>query len=187
MKVYVGFSTSDWWVSKVIRFFTAAPVSHTYVVVEDSDSCFGHELYEAAWCGFRMSTREKLTSGTTHIISEMLIPLDPHHVVSLLRSWLEEPYNYVGVSLGEIWVQIGKYFGKRLKNPFPSPGTMFCSEAVVYLLQLCPCPSGEALELQKMALAMDPRTTDPYMLERALSAFLSPETPTYPLPGAAKS
>jgi hypothetical protein len=162
MKVLIGFSTSDYWVSKIIRFFTRAPVSHTYIIIDDIPDV-GHELYEAAWCGFRMSTREKLTAGSTVIVKEVSVPMVPGAAVALCRSWLNTPYAYRAL-VGEAWVQVGKWLGKRWPNPWPDPHHMFCSEAATYLLQLC---AGDAA-LHARVKDLDPRKTDPYELEEAL-------------------
>src|ERR1700731_3632505 len=97
MKVSIGWSTSDWWVSRLIRWFTKAKVSHTYIVFDDADSPFGQEVYEAAWCGFRMSTRDKLTSGSTRIVKEIEVPLVPGQALAICRGWLETPYDYLGL------------------------------------------------------------------------------------------
>ena len=157
----VGFSTSSWWVSRVIRFFTKAPVSHTYIVFEDPISPFGEEVYEAAWCGFRMSTRAKLTSGTTRIVREYLVALPrPESALGICRYWLECPYDYLGL-VGEAWVQIGRLFGRRWSNPGAGPHHMFCSEAAAYLLQYCKVP---------WAAALSPRSTSPADLMAAFEA-----------------
>jgi hypothetical protein len=169
MRVSIGFSSSDWWVSRVIRFFTRVPAggaSHTYIVFDDAGTLFGHEVYEAAWCGFRMSTRDKLTSGSTRIVSEIEVHLAPASALQMCRRWLETPYDYAGL-LGEAWVQVGKLFGKRWRNPWAGPHHMFCSEAATYLLQQTPSTSG-TVNRDTIVSKLDPRTTDPYMLQQVL-------------------
>jgi hypothetical protein len=165
MKVSIGFSTSDWWVSRVIRFFTRAPVSHTYIVFDDTLSGFDHEVYEAAWCGFRMSTREKLESGTTRIVKEVAVDLNAAKALAICRGWLECPYDYAGL-VGEAWVMLGRLFRKRWNNPFAGPHHMFCSEAATFLLQM----AGGDPALKARAMSLVPRATDPYMLELVLTA-----------------
>jgi hypothetical protein len=164
MRVSIGFSTSDFWVSRVIKFFTHAPCSHAYIVFDDEGSGFGNEIYEAAWCGFRISTRGVLTRGTTKIVQEIPVDIDPAKALDLCRQWAETPYDYAGL-LGEAWVQIGKLFGKRWDNPLANVHHMFCSEAATYLLQHC---STGQLWL-KMA-KLDARKVDPYMLLEVLTS-----------------
>jgi hypothetical protein len=163
MRLLVGFSTSSWWVSRVIRFFTRAPVSHTYLVFEGIPEV-GHEIYEAAWCGFRISTREKLTSGTTRIVKEIPVAADVTKAFYICRSWLETPYDYAGL-FGEAWVMLGKWLGKRWENPWAGAHHMFCSEAATRLLQATlPMTS----PLGRVIGPLDDRQVDPYTLESAL-------------------
>lgn len=169
MKVSIGFSTSDWWVSRVIKFFTRAEVSHAYVVFDAATGPFGHEVFEAAWCGFRMSTRGKLTSGTARIVREIAVPLDAAGALAICRAWLETPYDYPGL-FGEAWVQIGKLFGKRWANPWAGPHRMFCSEAATYLLQMCAPAAGTGSLLKNVVMPLDARQVDPETLERVLVA-----------------
>jgi hypothetical protein len=164
LTVKIGFSTSDWWVSKVIRLFTQATVSHTYIVFDDTASPFGHEVYQAAWDGFVMSTRDKLTRGTTRIIQEVPVDIDPKAALGMCRAWLETPYDYLGL-VGEAWVQVGKLFGQRWNNPLAGAHHMFCSEAATYLLQMCP---GGGISSAKV-VGVDPRKEDPEALLKALT------------------
>ena len=162
MKVSIGFSTSDWWVSRVIRWFTRATVSHTFIVF-DEPGTFGSEVYEAAWCGFRMSTRAKLASGTTRIVKEIPVPLEPVAALAVCRGWLECPYDYAGL-VGEAWVMLGRLFGERWDNPFAGPHHMFCSEAATFLLQMTPWRTPPTAYV----VVLVPRTTDPELLMATL-------------------
>lgn len=157
-------SKSD--VSRLIEFAEGGkvPVSHTAIVFDDPASPFGHELYEAAWCGFRMSTRDKLQSGSTTIVREIPVDLDPAAALAICRRWLETPYDYLGL-LGEAPVMIGKLFRQRWDNPFAGPHHMYCSESATLLAQQA--PGGEALK--KLVLPLRARTTDPEYLLAVLS------------------
>ena len=70
MDVYIGFSTSQWWVSKLIKRFTAAEVSHAFLYLRGTE--LGDLVYEEGWDGWRVSTPEALTNGTTRIVE--LVP-----------------------------------------------------------------------------------------------------------------
>jgi hypothetical protein len=164
VKVSIGFSTSDWWVSRLIRRFTRAEVSHTYIVFDEPGTCLNEEVYEAAWCGFRMSTRGALTRGTTRIVREVEVPLDATAALAICRAWLETPYDYLGL-FGEAPVCVGKIFGCRWRNPWAGAHHMFCSEAATYLLQM----AAGASDLKCKVLQLDPRTTDPETLLQVLS------------------
>lgn len=157
-------TTSKWWVSRTIEDFEHAKVSHTAIAFDDPSSPFNHEIYEAAWCGFRMSTRAKLCTGTTTIVREIPVDLDAQAALGICRGWLQTPYDYLGL-LGEAPVMIGKAFGQRWDNPFAGPHHMFCSEAATLLAQQA--PGGQALK--RLVMPLRARTTDPGSLLQALS------------------
>lgn len=157
-------TSSAWWVSRAIEDAERAKVSHTAIVFDDPSCPFGHEIYEAAWCGFRMSTRAKLTSGTTTIVREIPVDLDPVAALAICRGWLETPYDYFGL-LGEAPVMIGKACGQRWDNPFAGAHHMFCSEAATLLGQTA--PGGEALK--RLVMPLRARVTDPATLLQVLS------------------
>jgi hypothetical protein len=150
MKIAVGFSTSEWWVSRVIRYFTKAACSHAFLLIEGTD--LGDLVLEAEWCGWSLSTKEALTRGSTHIIDLIYPKVDllPGTLTSL--KWLHEKYNYEGL-FGEAWVSICARFGKRVRNPLRNSKSMFCSEAIVYLLQHADYPGADALDPQSVSPA----------------------------------
>lgn len=158
--VLIGFTTSASKISTIIEDATRAKVSHAYIVV-DGLPFIGHEIYEAAWCGFRISTRAKV--GT--IVTEIPVDVNPENAITLLRAWLETPYDYAGL-FGELPVCIGRLFGRRWRNPWASAHHMFCSEAATYLLQIC---AGSPALKAKIG-HLDARSTSPEDLLLALEA-----------------
>ena len=157
MRIRFGFSTSDWWVSRVIRFFTRAKVSHAFVLLEGTE--LGDLVLEAEWCGLKLSTRAALTRGSTRIVAlvdpipGMAGPVEKATRAAL--SWLDVPYDYAGL-FGMAWVAFGRWLGKKWKNPLRSARSMFCSDAVVALV-LQPAGWPGAAELER---AIDrPRST----------------------------
>jgi hypothetical protein len=146
--VQVGFSTSNWWVSRVIRWFTRAKVSHAFLMLRDAGT-LGDLVLEAEWCGWKLSTPAALTRGSTRIVElvEPKIPLEDAVVKSL--SWLDEKYNYEGL-LGMMWVCVGRVMGKRWRNPLRSHNSLFCSEAVVYVLQAAGYPGAGELDAESV-------------------------------------
>jgi hypothetical protein len=149
VNVRCGFSTSSWWVSRVIRFFTRATVSHAFLLIEGVPG-MPPLVCEAEWCGWKLSTEAALTRGTTHIVKvvEPKISLTEAFLGSL--AWLDEQYDYVGL-LGMAWVSVGRWLGKKWRNPLRSSSSMFCSEAVVYVLQRAGYPGAGALDPQSIS------------------------------------
>jgi hypothetical protein len=145
--IRVGFSTSSWWVSRVICWFTRAKTSHAFLLLdgEHAHPIFGDLVLEAEWWGFALSTKATLLRGTTRIVAlaEPKVPLDD--AVRTAGSWLDERYDYGGL-FGEAWVSFWRWFGKKVRNPVHDARSMFCSEAVVYVLQAAKYPGADQLD-----------------------------------------
>jgi hypothetical protein len=149
VNVTIGFTTSDWWVSRVIRWFTRSRVSHAALLLRGTD--LGDLVLEASAAGFRLSTVEALTRGTTRLVAEVTPASPVDGVLPQVLRWLGEKYNYAGL-FGESWVSLWRRFGKRARNPLRNSTSMFCSEACVYALQLAKYPGADGL---------DPQSTSP--------------------------
>jgi hypothetical protein len=153
MATRVGFSTSKTsWVSKIIRWFTAGRTSHTFLVYHDSD--WGREMVmEATQGGYRIVPFE-------HYKNSLVAIFTPKHSidVGLAKSvdWLGENYDYKGL-FGMAWVELGRWLKRKWRNPWQSSTSMFCSEAVVRVLQGSSYPGAEQF---------DPGSTDPETLLR---------------------
>lgn len=156
MDVFFGFSSSEWWVSKIIKRFTSAECSHAFLYLRATE--FGDLVMEAGWDGWRVSTPESLCSGTTRIVELVSCPESMrdavHSAVVASRRQLGERYDYEGL-LGMAWVEIAsKWLKKKVKNPFRSARSMFCSDAVVALiLQPAKWPNAELLDAQSISPA----------------------------------
>lgn len=151
--IRVGFSTSTSWVSRLIRWATASRVSHAFLLLDGKHAhpVFGDLVLEAEWCGFDLSTKETLTRGTTKILY-LVDPLwDLDAAVKTSGGWLKEKYNYEGL-FGEAWVSIGRRLGKKWRSPLRNSRSMFCSEAIVFVLQAAKYPGADNL---------DPQSTSP--------------------------
>jgi hypothetical protein len=94
------------------------------------------------------------------ILTEIPVDIDAQGALSTCQEWLQTPYAYAGILLGEPLVLLGRALGRRWPNLFAGPHTMFCSEAVVYLLQKHLLPG----VLKERVVLLDPRATDPGQL-----------------------
>src|ERR1700690_4044408 len=149
MRFLAGFTTSYSAISRTIRLATRGHVSHAYVVFDDIP-IVGHIAFEAAWCGWRETTRTKV--GGSQI--ELPVDVKVEAAFAQSRDWLNVPYDYAGL-FGEAPVMLGRVLGnQKWPNPFAGPHHMFCSEASTLLIQkFARVPSG--LE------NLDARTVDP--------------------------
>ena len=132
MRISVFFSRSNSLVSRIITLITRGDASHAGILITNIPGA-DHELYQSLGNGFGMSTREELTRGSTRILKEIPIDVDPAKVLAICRARLGTPYAYLAV-LGMLWVQLGKWLGQRWRNPVRSVHHQFCSEEVVEIL-----------------------------------------------------
>ena len=158
MRVSVFFSHSNSLISRIITLITRGDASHAGIIISDIPEA-GHELYQSLGDGFGMSTREELTRGSTRILKEIPVDVDPVKVLAICRARLGTPYAYLAV-LGMLWVQLGKWLGKRGRNPVRSVHHQFCSEEVVEILAQAGC-----LELR----FLDAVSVSPALLESILT------------------
>jgi hypothetical protein len=143
--VRVGFSTFNGSpISWLIRKATRAEVSHAFLLV--TDSVLGDMIMEEEIGG--MQLRPYASFEKTSSIVKLVTPSAPIDVgLKAAATWLGERYDYTGV-VGMLYVLIGRYFGKKWKNVLHSPHSMFCSEAIVFVLQAARYPGADALDAE---------------------------------------
>ena len=156
--VRIGFSTSNGWISKAIRDATHSLVSHAFMLYDSAD--FGAEMIlQAWWTEYEDISREKFEETNTIVdLIVPVMPLDP--VMKFARDWLGTKYDFGGV-IGELPVLAARALGRRIHNPWHSPGALYCSEAIARGLQLVNYPDADTL---------DPATTSPDDLLRFMRA-----------------
>jgi hypothetical protein len=60
-----------------------------------------------------------------------------------------QPYDKKGL-LGMAWVvALSRWFKRRVRNPWTSPGAIFCSEAAAFLLTASSVPEAEGLDPER--------------------------------------
>lgn len=158
--IKVGFSTCKRNVlSRIIRWFTRSQASHAWLLVEGS--FLGMDMVmEATEGGFRLTSYETFRKGHDIVkIVEPSFPLDEG--ARKAAAWLGESYDYLGL-VGSAVVILGRWLRRKWRNPLDAPRSMFCSEAVVFVLQADGYPGADKL---------DPSATSPQDL---LDFFSSP-------------
>jgi len=149
----VGYTKSNSALSRWIRWCTRGDASHAYIVF-DEVPLVGHIAFEAAWCGWRMTTRARIKGEQREIEIKSVYPEAAYKAAC---DWLDEYYDYLGL-LGEAWVMIGRVLGKKWENPLAAKAHhMFCSEAQIYILQ--------AASSDPFWKTLDPRQIDPTLAE----------------------
>lgn len=151
MSTRIGFSTSKTsWVSRIIRWFTSGRSSHVFFIYWDVD--FDREMVmEATQGGFRIVP-------FTHYENSIVKIVEPRYSFETgfnnAIDWLGEGYDYAGL-FGMAWVELGRWLGRKWRNPLRSGTTMFCSEVVARVMLESEYPGTEG---------WDPQSIDPEML-----------------------
>lgn len=145
--ISIGFSTTDTWMGKLIRWFTKSQVSHVFVYFELGNSGW---VVEAGWTGVDIISWDKFTRDNK-VVKMVNLPdaVDPDLAYTL--EMVGEPYDYPGL-LGMVLVMAGRHFHRKWNNPTASGKAIFCSEMVTVLLQQSNYPGAEKLT---------PRNTSP--------------------------
>jgi hypothetical protein len=141
--IRIGFSTvTSNLVSRIIRWFSRSKASHAWLLV--SDETFGLELVmEASEMGFRLVPFESFKKKNTIVaLFDPVVPLESG--VKEAATWLGESYDFLGL-FGALFVILGRWLKRKWKNPFHSSKSMFCSEAVVRVLQSVAYPGTEGM------------------------------------------
>jgi len=159
--IKVGFSYRKGNVmSWLIRKLTSSDVSHTWLAIVDP--YFGDEtlIMEAGFAGWQMvSYQEFLRKNTIVTIVEPVVPLNEG--LRMAARWLGSPYDITGL-FGAFIVVVGHWFKRKWKNPLDNPKSMFCSEAIIRILQISSYPRSQEL---------DPGSTTPKELLQFLSSM----------------
>jgi hypothetical protein len=159
LKITVGFSTSDAWVSRFIRWFTGSKVSHAFLTCDYEMPGHPVLVLGAESNGYVMIPRDEFLRTNT-VVAELVPAGDLVRGWETALAWLNQPYDYEGI-IGVGLSIIADWIHRKLKSPLQSPRHLFCSEAVVRALQAAGTP--EALDL-------DPASTSPDALLKALTA-----------------
>lgn len=148
-----GFSTSNQWISRLIRKVTKGKTSHCWVTFYD-DTLQTDLVLEASFWGYRLITLKQFLKDNVIIkIVDPIVPLEQGLIQA--ASWLGSYYDVEGmVSAGVagLWY---RWFKRRIKSPLHSGKALFCSESVLKIMQLSNWPG---------AAALDPLTINPQQL-----------------------
>ena len=142
MTTRIGFSTNKTnWISRIIRWFTKGEASHCFLIYYDDE--FERDMVmEATEGGFKITPFSKYQ---TEVVAVFMPKQSIEIGVKKAVDWLEESYDYTGL-FGMIWVCFGKWLKRKWNNPLHSANTMFCSEAVVKVLQLSNYPRADQFD-----------------------------------------
>jgi hypothetical protein len=142
--IRVGFSTQlKNPLSRLIRWLTKSKASHAWLLFDDT--FFGLRMVmEATEVGFRILPFSNFQAEGNDIVAIVQPAAPLEDGVMAAGQWLGESYDFAGL-LGTSFVLLGRWLRRKWKNPLASPHAMFCSEAVVRVIQAAKYPGSEAL------------------------------------------
>lgn len=140
--VRVGFSTSNHFVSRIIRWATKSKVSHTWLLI--SNSFLGVDMVmHATMGGFQMLSYDAFKKKHKVVaILDLETPVDEG--VKKAIPLLGFGYDYTGL-FGAGFVILGRWLKLKWKNPFEDSSKLFCSEIVTFVLRTGGLPGAENL------------------------------------------
>jgi hypothetical protein len=149
MSITVGFSTPKKWMplSWAIKALTKSEASHAWLLVDDP--IFGlRVVMDAHLSGFRLIPFEHFLEKN-RVLALAVPTWDLSVGVSDQVKDIGDGYDYLGLA-GMLYVTLmWKIFHKAVKNPFRTK-TLFCSEAVVRVLQASKYPDSEAYDSESV-------------------------------------
>lgn len=152
--IVIGFSKPKAWYmpfSWLIRLVTWCEFSHVYVRYEDN---YANRdiVYQAS--GLKVNfIAQPMFDSEEDVYAEFIIPISDKTKLSTVQFAIDNvgsPYGVMQI-VGFAWVMLANIFGKRVKNPFYSGSSFFCSEIVTDILE----------EIKSVDDTMDPSTATP--------------------------
>lgn len=144
--VFVGFSTPRVWnpLSALIRAMTRSRTSHAWLLVEDPAFALRLVL-EAHSSGFRLVSFTRFVKENRVVaLVEPAHPLEPG--LPAAGAWLGEAFDVLGL-FGIFLALLRRYWHQGpLRNPFPTPSALFCSESVIRTMKAAGYPGADALD-----------------------------------------
>jgi hypothetical protein len=134
MKIAVGFSRTNFFPSKAIRFFTNSPISHTYIRYYDK-TLKTYKILHSDFGGVQFTLAERFDAE--NIATYEYIIDDPRLTSAICKNlWhLQKGYNYKRI-WSWMWLIIFKrWFVRKIKDPKENPKSLICVDFLLYILR----------------------------------------------------
>lgn len=142
--IRVGFSTSDKWISRLIRYWTNADASHAFILYFDP-TLDQEMVLDVAFSGYRAIPRSLFEKDNKILyIVDPGINLNPG--LRVVARWLGLKYDW------RAFVAFSRWFRSFRHHPTENPKALICSEMVIHALRISGFPGIEQL---------DPKGTSP--------------------------
>lgn len=134
MRVRIGFSTSNGWLSRSIRWFLGAQVSHSYVRFHD-EFLDADLIMHADWPGVIIEDAE-LFAKQNVIVEEFVI--EDQKLKETIRnslSLLRKKYDYWNI-IGWAWaITFKRWVKQKIKAPIDDPKKIICVQFCTRILK----------------------------------------------------
>jgi len=155
-KVWIGFSTTNKLLSRIIRWCTRGKSSHAWMRYWDA-TLEQHMVIQAEIEGYETIPWKRWKKQNILIAVYESKELDLMPGVRHMASFLGVAYDFKSA----LWTGLKRWLGKKFKRPFHSPKKLMCSEAVCLALQYDKVPCVEKF---------NPELVSPQELENAVSS-----------------
>jgi hypothetical protein len=130
-KVWIGFSTTTKIMSRLIRWVTKGKSSHAWIRYWDA-TLERYMVIQAELHGYETIPWERWQKKNTLVAAYRPVEKDLGGGLRYIAQFLGADYDLNAA----LWVGLKRWFGKRFKRPFNSPGKLMCSEAVTRALMI---------------------------------------------------
>ena|SRR3990167_2794022 len=132
MKVILGFSTTDKWMSRAIRLFTKAPLSHVYLRINDT-FLKAPLIIHSDFSGVVIQHAE-VFDLENKIIQEYEIDSPILDIVLGKNLWhLGKKYDWKKVFNHAAFILLKRWVVRKIKNPTINPRKLICVDFLLYI------------------------------------------------------
>jgi hypothetical protein len=132
MKVNIGFSTTNTWISRIIRWFMKTNISHSYVRIHDDT--FGVDLVlHADWPGVVIWPAQKFDKENVAIEEYEIDDIRLQASVRTNMRLIGKKYDFLNL-IGWMPVIIFKdWFKRKIRNPLDDPKRLICVDFCLHI------------------------------------------------------
>lgn len=132
MKIRVGFSRTDTLISKMIRRFLRANISHTYIRYHDEYMDIDYVVH-ADWPGVLPIPAERFDKENV-VVEEFEFDIPKSALKFNLHKFLGNRYDYLAI-LGWAWtIAFRRWMKIKLENPIDDPKKLICVDFCLRVL-----------------------------------------------------
>lgn len=139
--IKIGFSTTNSWLSRLVRWFTKSKASHSFIMFDWLGQTW---VIEAEAVGVQIVPLSNFLGRKNIIVQTFEMPDLTMEDLKLVLEDSGTMYDYTGL-LGAVVPTIGRWFKQRWRNPFNNSKAMFCSEMIAQWLKDLDMPTADNL------------------------------------------